>query len=43
MKFISIFVEIIQEDEFSNQTTGSDNLKKDAAQHEIYFLAAIGT
>ena len=36
MSFISVFVESIQEDEFSKQTTGADDIKKDAAQRGTF-------
>lgn len=36
MSFISVFVESIQEDEFSKQTTGADDIKKDATQRGTF-------
>ena len=36
MSSISVFVKSIQEDEFSNQITGTDDIKRDAAQRETF-------
>uniref|UniRef100_M1D8A8 Uncharacterized protein n=1 Tax=Solanum tuberosum TaxID=4113 RepID=M1D8A8_SOLTU len=39
---LQVFVESIQEDEFSNQTTGADDIKKDAAQRGTFLSSELG-